>query len=525
MAGFPWWRVSLRQWPRSVELALPALFLGTLAVVASLYLALDFQRSRGETLDRHRAQAVIIARWLDRNLDRAAELVQEVSRQSADLCAPSALNELGRQLHPLPVAGFEVLDEARVACTWRPPQIWSEKTCRAGEGRGIPVPLQQSGNRTVILSVDAGCLLNPLVLAGEDDGVKLSFVPRLGSAPGVARAGRPPVVESAATSWLGLSDPTLLTADSASWPVAVVIGVPEVITVQKWAAGLPLQVSLIAGLGLALWFGPLSLVRRRLSVEGQVRAALRRGDFFLAYLPTVELPSRQWIGVEALLRWRHARHGVLMPNAFIPWIETSPLIYDTTRWVMVQAAQDLNSMTVHNPEFSMAVNLPPSQLSDPRLIDVAEEAFGSDPLALCRVIFELTERQMGDYTSPDVQQVIAALRARGAQFALDDFGVGFSNLSCLQVIEIDHLKIDRSFLQEWELTVTDPNILEAVVQLARELGVGLIAEGVETERQLERVRRSGIRFAQGYLFSRPLDLDSILSHLATPVRQPQPQTA
>jgi len=245
-----------------------------------------------------------------------------------------------------------------------------------------------------------------------------------------------------------------------------------------------------------------------------VRTALRRGEFFLTYLPTIEIDSGNWVGVEALIRWRHARLGLLQPGAFIPWIEKSPLIHNTTQWVMGQAATDLKRMNELNEDLYVSINLPPTLLGDSRVVDSAVQAFGGAPLCLCRVMFELTEREPGDYSSPEVQGVVALLRQRGAQFALDDFGVGFSNLACLHAIDVDFIKVDKAFVQELEKRGGEPKCGECHRAAgAGNSGVGIIAEGIETDRQLERIRRVGIRLAQGFLFSRPLEVDATLAEL------------
>lgn len=483
-----------------------------MALVAAVYLAIDFQRTRSDFVARYQRQASSLASWTERRLDHVAGLMGEVASGSPDLCNAETMNRLRHRAGSLAIAEIQVQGREGVSCASR-----SGGGSRAEAACGHPpdrnmlrIPVKLDDGWMILLDLDGDCLLDTAAPMEAGAEIRRSILaPRYdGGALTVQSAPRPGGTLSIMSK---LFPPMEMTAGSNKWPVTVVIQAKQTSIARHWLATVPFQLSLISALGLALWFGPMTLVRRHLSVEGQVRTALRRGNFFLVYLPTVDISTRSWVGAEALLRWRHARHGVLMPNAFIPWIEASPLIHETTRFVMIQAARDLTEMTRHAPDFSLAVNVPPSQLSDRRLIEIADLAFGRHPLALCQVIFELTERQMLDYDAPGLSDVLQGLRSRGAQIAVDDFGVGFSNLALLGMIDVDFVKIDRSFLQDQ--TWAEPRMLEAMVPLLRERGMIIIAEGVETEEQLERIRRCGIRFAQGFLFSRPIELGTLLDGL------------
>lgn len=499
-ADDPLWRHQFL--PRALELTVPVVFVATLLLVSVVYLTLDFHLAYSAREAHQNAQAANLAQWLDRHLTRAGAVIRAEVSPYQDPCVAESRAEYERELTGLPVSRMEIWSQAGLACTWRPGRApYFLESCVGDSMREpVPVSIPLTDGRRLVAVLDAVCLFSALV----PDGAGLSRY--------LVRRPNPATPARERERWSLVSGEVVAVAPAARWSLAVVVSVPKAQIAQEWLATLPMQASLICGLGLALWFGPMALVRRRLSVEGQVKAALRRGDLFLVYLPTVELASRDWIGAEALLRWRHARHGVLMPTAFIPWIEESPLIYDTTRWVMIQVARDLKHISVRRPDFSVAVNMPPNQLSDQRMLEVADEAFGPQPLALANIVFELTERQEGDFTSPRVREVMQGLRHRGAQFALDDFGVGFSNLALLQCIEVEVVKIDRSFLRE-DAGSRDAQMLEAMVHLVRKLGVVIIVEGVETEQQLRRVRSCGVHFAQGFLFSRPIELERLLGKL------------
>ncbi|OYX12191.1 MAG: hypothetical protein B7Z15_10365 [Rhizobiales bacterium 32-66-8] len=461
-----------------------------------VYLGFDLRRSWTESLLRLETHASGAAKWLDRGLETAADAMTMTAAAGADACRAGSVDwaALGG-LTNVPINRIHITSTKGKMCDWVRPVAATQEPCSAIIGtHNLLVERELNGIRATA-TVSVSCLLMPFALAIED--ISMALEPLAGGVQNGARH----------------SENTHVTIASRDWPLQVTVHAPTEWIMRRWLADLPLQLMIFLCVASAVWFGPVSMLQRRLSVEGQVRTALRRGEFFLTYLPTIEIDSGNWVGVEALIRWRHARLGLLQPGAFIPWIEKSPLIHNTTQWVMGQAATDLKRMNELNGDLYVSINLPPTLLGDSRVVDSAVQAFGGAPLCLCRVMFELTEREPGDYSSPEVQGVVALLRQRGAQFALDDFGVGFSNLACLHAIDVDFIKVDKAFVQELEKRGGEPNVVNAIVRLAREFGVGIIAEGIETDRQLERIRRVGIRLAQGFLFSRPLEVDATLAEL------------
>ncbi|WP_029005819.1 EAL domain-containing protein [Azorhizobium doebereinerae] len=463
-----------------------------LACLFGLYLAFDLQRSRRDSLQRIETHATAALRWAEKGMDAMSVAMGQAAEAGAGACkGGSVAPQVLARLLNVPVGGITISSGDRPLCEWAAGEIAGTAVCGGDSGPAMLITRTQ-GNVSAEARIYPACMLAPFSLAIEDIQLRLMDLK-----PREPAAGPAPIV----------------VIRSAHWPIKVEVTAQESWLFRRWVADLPLQVALFAVAALVLWFGPLAMLRRRLSVEGQVRAALRRGEFFLTYLPTVEINTGDWLGVEALMRWRHGRHGLLQPAAFIPWIERSPLIHETTSWVLHQAADDLARMNELHGELYVGINLPPTQLGDERVVDAALAAFGDDRLSLCRVMFELTEREAGDYASPVVQRVVARLRERGAQFALDDFGIGFSNLSSLHVLDVDFIKVDKTFIQELERRGSEPNVVDSIVLLAREFGVGIIAEGIETERQLDRIRRIGIRMAQGFLFFRPMELEATLAQL------------
>ena len=484
-----------------------------IAIICAFFIGfsmLSYAETRSATVNEARRQAEGMMKWLGRNLAVSREALRQMADRPAQTCEPDYVGGVvDTLLRSLTVDKIQFGHASHTLCTWQPS---SEKLqgapvhCAAtqpGGGDKMNLFVRGEGDRWALAKLDASCLVTPLILSLDATNISVRFVDEV-------EEGTRPGGDSRTQPWLSGSE---FYVSAAGEPVGLIVTVPEWLVLQTWLRQLPLFAALFVAFGAIGWYGPLSVLRRRISIDGQVVSAIRRGDFYLVYLPTVDIETGEWTGVEALLRWRHPTHGVLQPASFIPWIERSPQIFETTRWVMRRAALDIARFNKERAVLDISINVPPNQLSDPRLVSIADEAFGAAPLALNRVIIELTEREMGDYTSEVVQDVVRKLKERGAQLALDDFGVGFSNFACLHAIAIDYIKVDKSFLQETRGREGEPSAMGSIVHLAHEFGVTVIAEGVETDRQLDRLRKYGVRIAQGFLFSRPMDADSILTTL------------
>lgn len=273
-----------------------------------------------------------------------------------------------------------------------------------------------------------------------------------------------------------------------------------------------------AGIGLLLsvffFAATAAVLRRNLTLERQLRRALKRREFFLEYLPVFALDTRRCIGAEALIRWRHPFQGVIPPDYFIPMAEGTGLIEPMTDWVIAQAAQDLTQILAGAPDFYVSVNLAPRSLLSSHVIVTAERVSAATGISLTRFMFELTERDLIDQAAATVKQTLAELRRLGAAIALDDFGIGYSNFAYFQSFELDALKIDRQFVGAIGHAGVKPQLLDGIVGLARTLDLDVIAEGVETEEQAACLRRLGIRHAQGWLFSKSIPLPDLIALLA-----------
>ncbi len=248
--------------------------------------------------------------------------------------------------------------------------------------------------------------------------------------------------------------------------------------------------------------------------EGELRRALRRGELELHYQPRLCLESGRIAGLEALVRWLHPERGLLAPDAFIPMAEESGLIVPLGYWVIARALRDLQSLQDGGADaLHMAINLSFRQFQDSQLLPTLNRLIderGIDPHWL---EFELTETAVMR-RSDQVQSAMNALGELGVRFSLDDFGTGFSSFVHLSSLPITLLKIDKSFVAGMILRPEKLQLVQAMVGLAHNLDLEVVAEGVETAEQLELLRQFGAQQVQGYLVSQPLPLAELVSFMS-----------
>jgi len=249
-----------------------------------------------------------------------------------------------------------------------------------------------------------------------------------------------------------------------------------------------------------LFFDPImsDSMRERLALENDLRRALGSGEFEVHYQPQISTRTGRILSVEALLRWRHPQKGLIAPSSFIPLAEQTGLIVSLDAWVLREACSQARAWLAESGvNFKVAVNLSMMQFRCPDALDTilsAVDAAGLDPRSL---EIELTESAL----MVDPERSAAALkllRSMGVTIAIDDFGTGYSSLSYLRRLPIDKLKIDRCFVRDLPTSVTDESIVRAIVSLAHSVGLQVVAEGVETGEQLERIRLLGCDQWQGY---------------------------
>ena len=247
---------------------------------------------------------------------------------------------------------------------------------------------------------------------------------------------------------------------------------------------------------------------RLLEMESDLRTALDEGQFRLHYLPTVSLVTRQVEGFEALVRWEHPQRGTVSPAEFVPVAEETGVMIPLGQWVMREACRQMAEWSKAFPEvegLAISVNLSRHQLQQVDLVEDVERILDATGLAAQQLKLEVTETVLMD--DPDFSTgVVRRLSEIGVQVQIDDFGTGYSSLSYLNHLNINTLKIDRSFISSLGHGKRSV-VVEAIVRLATDLGIQVVAEGVETERQLESLKGLSCVHGQGFLFSKPVTGD------------------
>ncbi|BAZ46314.1 response regulator receiver modulated diguanylate cyclase/phosphodiesterase [Chondrocystis sp. NIES-4102] len=247
-----------------------------------------------------------------------------------------------------------------------------------------------------------------------------------------------------------------------------------------------------------------------IELERDLRLALSKQEFSLHYQPIVSLNKNTLAGFEALLRWHHPRIGLISPKEFIPIAEDTGLISSIGDWVLFQACQQLATWQkdyVHIPEIAslkISVNVVSQQLQEPEFIAKLDDILQQTGLDSSCLRLEITERVLVD-SGINTQNTLLEIKKRKIKLSIDDFGTGYSSLSYLRRLPIDNLKIDGSFVEGINKDVEDLEIVKTIITLAHILGMDAIAEGVETIEQVRQLRDLGCEFAQGYLFSKPLE--------------------
>ncbi|MCU1740408.1 MULTISPECIES: bifunctional diguanylate cyclase/phosphodiesterase [unclassified Pseudomonas] len=248
-------------------------------------------------------------------------------------------------------------------------------------------------------------------------------------------------------------------------------------------------------------------------LESELRRALRRDELELHYQPRLDLRSGQIVGLEALVRWRHGERGLLPPSEFVPLAEQSGLIVPLGYWVISRALRDMQALRERGlAPLHMAVNLSFRQFQDSQLLPTLSRLITERGVEAQWLEFELTETAVMR-RSDLVKQTMDALRRLGVRFSLDDFGTGFSSFVHLNSLPIALLKVDMSFVGGMEQREENRKLVHAMVNLAHNLHLEVVAEGVETPGQLALLREFGCDQAQGYLISKPLPLTELVEFL------------
>jgi diguanylate cyclase (GGDEF)-like protein len=248
-------------------------------------------------------------------------------------------------------------------------------------------------------------------------------------------------------------------------------------------------------------------------LQAELSRAIECAELFLLYQPLFSLDDQSLIGVEALVRWRHAERGVVGPDDFVPFAEQHGMIGKIDSFVLNEACRQLAEWVSREDwpgDFTMAVNVSGAELSDPEFAERVAEVVRRHGIKPARLCLEMTETAfVGEWG--DVQETLSALSHLGVRLALDDFGTGYSSLAHLQRMKVDILKIDRSFVAQIGRSPRDREIVAAVTAMSHALGITVVGEGIETSHQLDTLARLDCDQGQGFLFARPLLPEAVVA--------------
>lgn len=252
----------------------------------------------------------------------------------------------------------------------------------------------------------------------------------------------------------------------------------------------------------------------RLQMESELHFALERNEFFLVYQPRFDLQTEKIVGMEALIRWQHPVRGTIQPNDFIPITEETGLIVPIGQWVLQTACKQFAEWRkmYKNLNIVLAVNVSPRQFQSKNFISTIVKLLEITALPPKLLELEVTETSVTSYLGK-IENTLFQLRDLGVRFSIDDFGTGYSSFTRLKQLPIHAIKIDRSFVNDIDVQMSDNVIVKSTLELAKNMGLNAIAEGVETESQLRFLIKNKCPEAQGYYYSKPLTTDEMTAFI------------
>ncbi|MBW4471951.1 MAG: EAL domain-containing protein [Stenomitos rutilans HA7619-LM2] len=249
---------------------------------------------------------------------------------------------------------------------------------------------------------------------------------------------------------------------------------------------------------------------KRLQLEIDLRKAIHQQELVVHYQPIVAIATGKIVGLEALVRWLHPQHGLISPLAFIPIAEETGLITQIGHWVLKQSCQQLRQWqkTITDLPLTMSVNLSARQFAQIDLVEQIDQILAETRLSPEHLKLEITESLIME-NAQSAATILQELRKRHIQVSLDDFGTGYSSLSYLHSFPVDTLKIDRTFIQQMGEQSDDLGLVPLIINIAHKMGMNVVAEGIETQKQLDHLNALKCDFGQGFFFFRPMDTNKI----------------
>ena len=279
---------------------------------------------------------------------------------------------------------------------------------------------------------------------------------------------------------------------------------------RQWDLAIKLvPIGLVVGVAIAVLL--LRFVRSQQSMRSQLRAALKRNEFFLLYQPIVAAGTGRIVGAEALIRWRRRDGDQVRPDMFIPAAEESGLITRITAYVMKRVAAELPPVLAVMPDFHVTINIAAADIEHIDLVPNLKQLCAALHCSEQVVVVEMTER--GFLNAERARDQIQRIRALNVGVAIDDFGTGYSSLSMLESFTLDYLKIDKSFVDTIGTEAATSQVVLHIIEMAKSLKLDMVAEGVETAEQAAFLQGRGVQFLQGWHFGRPMPISELLERL------------
>ncbi|MDT8921232.1 MULTISPECIES: EAL domain-containing protein [Pseudomonas] len=398
---------------------------------------------------------------------------------------------------------FGEFDEPVDARDYTEGKLWLMDGNSVTPGHPLLVYRASEGDRGAITTVDGEHLLTALRLIGPDEVLQIRVGDKWMGKDGVVRQGMPPVAPIASVE-----------RSSTRYPFSIHGGY------EAGKQGAVLRSHYPALLSLLLFIGAVAgvachwQIRRASSPRNELRRALEADEFLPYFQPVVRKGDYRWAGAEVLMRWNHPREGLVRPDLFIPYAEHSGQIVAMTRALMVHTAQTLAPYcSLIEDGFHIGINITADHCRDLGLLDDCQTFLQHFPPGRVILTLELTERKLIEPT-PVTLELFEKLHEMGVMIALDDFGTGQSSLNYLRQFQVDYLKIDQSFVAMIGGDALSQHILDSIIELSGKLGLGIVAEGVETTAQRDYLAHHQVDFQQGYLFAKPMPAAQFLQALA-----------
>ncbi|MDX1698245.1 MAG: EAL domain-containing protein, partial [Thiohalobacterales bacterium] len=263
------------------------------------------------------------------------------------------------------------------------------------------------------------------------------------------------------------------------------------------------SVGLIASVVLVMLV--ISVLMRRLSLQGELESSLQKDEFEINYLPVISLGNGRCVGGEALISWRQPGGRRVRPDLFIPLAEDTGLIEPMTEWLMKKLLEETGELLQRDRSLHIAINLSPSHFESDRILQSSSSIFGNSGILPEQIIYEITERSVIEDGSK-ARHVMESLSKRNSGIALDDFGTGYSSLSYIESFPLDYIKIDKRFVEAIGSDAPTAGLIDAIIDMTGRLGLQTIAEGVETREQQDYLMSRGVDFAQGWYYSKAVPI-------------------